>query len=144
MIGELRRFTSCNRCPGPAKLINLIVHPSCGTEHCVACSNQTQTARASQNVDSSPNRCLSTPTPPPPISPVDHRTFSRTSALWYAEMRVGECDVIPLAKYTMQNSSAYGWQSTKLCLAPATNNFKWVKNTRNCLIWGQIFANRDA
>ena len=40
------------------------------TEHSLACSNQTQTARASQNADSLSHRCLSTPTPPPPRQPI--------------------------------------------------------------------------
>ena len=31
----------------------------------------------------------------------------------------------------------------KLCLATATDNFKWVKMTHICLIWDQTFANLE-
>ena len=31
----------------------------------------------------------------------------------------------------------------KLGLATATHNFKWVKITYSCLIWGETFANFD-
>ena len=50
-----------------------------------------------------------------PSSSADHKSFSRTAGQSQAhynmlKLWMGECDVIPLAKNTMQNSSAYGWQ----------------------------------
>ena len=32
---------------------------------------------------------------------------------------------------------------SRLCLAIATHNLKWLKITRICLIWDQTFANLD-
>ena len=75
-------------------------------EHCVACSNKKMSTAHHTGV------CLH---PPLPSSPANHRTFSRTAGQSQAhynmlKLTVGKCDVIQSAKYTMQNSSAYGWQ----------------------------------
>ena len=73
------------------------LHASCYTEHCAACSNQTQTARVYQNADSSPSKhetasgqilafaglhtgvCLHPPLPSIIFSPADQGTFSKTA-----------------------------------------------------------------